>query len=390
MINRKASAVYTTHNRVKLVRGGSEYFKILHELIDRARLTIHLQTYIFENDTTGLLVAEALMSAARRGVAVYVLADQYASQHLAGKMVNAFKEAGVHFRWFGSLLYTRHFYFGRRLHHKVVVVDATYSLVGGVNMADRYNDLPDTPAWLDWALYSEGEASAELFMTCIDMWTRSMWRRKGTEILVPNLPLQRPTDICYVRVRRNDWVRRLSQVTRSYLEMLSKAESHVIIMSSYFLPGRLIGRKLVMAVRRGVKVQVIAAGKSDVWVAKQAERYIYRWLLRNKIELYEYQPRVLHGKLSVYDGKWVTVGSYNVNNISAYASIELNMDVMNAPFARAVEHVLNTIRDKECVSISAEEYTAGNNIFKRILQWASYEFIRLVFYLFTFYFKQRD
>jgi cardiolipin synthase A/B len=156
------------------------------------------------------------------------------------------------------------------------------------------------------------------------------------------------------------------------------------------LPGRLIGRKLVMAVRRGVKVQVIAAGKSDVWVAKQAERYIYRWLLRNKIELYEYQPRVLHGKLSVYDGKWVTVGSYNVNNISAYASIELNMDVMNAPFARAVEHVLNTIRDKECVSISAEEYTAGNNIFKRILQWASYEFIRLVFYLFTFYFKQRD
>ena len=99
----------------------------------------NLQIYIFEDDETGVEVATALMKAAQRGVKVYLLLDGYASQYLPDEFIVQLKEGGVQFRWFEPLFRSRHFYFGRRLHHKLIVVDTVHSLVGGVNISNRYN-----------------------------------------------------------------------------------------------------------------------------------------------------------------------------------------------------------------------------------------------------------
>jgi cardiolipin synthase len=172
--------------------------------------------------------------------------------------------------------------------------------------------------------------------------------------------------------------------------MFKRAESHIIIMSSYFLPGRAFRKNMANAVKRGVKIQVIAAGPSDVSIAKYAERYLYNWMFRNKIELYEYQPNILHGKMSTYDSKFVTIGSYNVNNISAYASVELNLDIQNESFAGEVEQALKKIMANDCMPVSPKEFKRHNNIIKQFWQRTSYDIIRIIFYLFTFYFKQRS
>ena len=105
------------------------------------------------------------------------------------------------------------------------------------------------------------------------------------------------------------------------------ANESITIMCSYFLPGRTYRKLLSRASVRGVKIKVILAGKSDVAVSKNAERYLYDWLLRKNIRIYEFETTVLHAKMSVVDGDMVTIGSFNVNNISAYASLELNLDV---------------------------------------------------------------
>ena len=170
--------------------------------------------------------------------------------------------------------------------------------------------------------------------------------------------------------------------------MFRKAEQHVWIMSSYFLPGRLIRKSMIRAMKRGVSVTVILAGTSDVPMAKLAERFIYRWLLRQGVRIYEYPTCVLHAKLSVYDRKWVTVGSYNVNNISAYASVELNLDIRKDAFAVGVEKELQRIMDKECIEITGEQLKSYSTL-ERVMQWFSYEIYRLVFFLFTFYFRQQ-
>src|SRR5690606_16665923 len=172
--------------------------------------------------------------------------------------------------------------------------------------------------------------------------------------------------------------------------MFRRAESHIIIMSPYFVPGYVFRKKLADAVKRGVNVSVILGSKSDVKIARYAEQYLYPWLLRNNITIYEYQQNVLHGKLATYDNKWVTVGSYNINNISAYASVELNIDIDDGYFASNVQSELMRIMNEDCVRITLAQYEKRASLFQRFLQRSAYDIIRILFFAFTFYFRQRD
>jgi cardiolipin synthase len=384
----KRSSAYTQHNKVKLVRGGRDYFSTLTRMIDHAQHSVHLQVYIYEADETGQMVAAALKNAAKRGVNVYLLTDGYASKELSVGFIKELQTAGVHFRFFEPLLKSEHFYFGRRMHHKVLVVDTYYGLVGGINISNRYNDTDDAPAWLDWALYLEGPTAGALFKICIDVWAKpgQLALRRSLRHELPAVPHPGNSQL---RIRRNDWVKSKNQISRSYIDMLKKATSNVIIMSGYFLPGTMIRHHMSRAAKRNIEIKVIVAEKSDVLLAKHAERYMYRWLLKRNIKLYEYTKSVLHGKMAMRDGKWVTIGSYNVNDISAYASVELNIDVNDAEFATRVRHQLESIMENDCVQVTEEDYNKRYNIFQRFIQYCSYWLVRIIFYLFTFYFKQQ-
>ena len=382
-------AGYTHHNKVRLVHGGSDYFTTLVELIDKAKTIIHLQTYIFDGDETGRLVSDALLRAAARQVQIFILLDGYASQHLPPAIIREWKTAGIRFRWFWPLFKSRHFYLGRRMHHKIVVADASRGMAGGVNISDRYNDIDGQPAWLDRALLVEGQAALKLHIVCRDMWTKAYWKKDNPKKDgFPWLPGVVPDQECLIRVRRNDWVQGKNQISRSYLEMFRQAQSHVILLSSYFLPGSLLRKQMTRAAKRGVSIRIIVGGVSDVKISRLAEQYMYRWLFSNKMQVFEYQGTILHGKMAAYDGIWMTNGSYNVNRISAYASVELNMDVRNDEFASLVEKELGEIIRDHCIQIIPATYFQHTGLLRRFLQWTAYETIRILFFLFTFYFKQ--
>lgn len=386
-INKKSA--YIPHNKAKLIRGGREYFTLLPKLIAQAQRTIHLQVYIFEDDETGKMVGAALMEAAKRGVRVYLLCDGYASKELSAGFIKELYTAGVNFRFYEPLLKSEHFYFGRRMHQKVLVVDGHYGLVGGINISNRYNDIDDDPAWMDWAIFMEGPICNALHNVCINLWAKpgQMAMKRSMRHDIPAIPVAGNSPL---RIRRNDWVKSKNQISRSYIDMFKKATSNVIIMSGYFLPGTIIRHHMSRATKRGINIRVIVAGKSDVKLAKHAERYMYRWLLKRDIKLFEYTKSVLHGKMATRDQKWVTIGSYNVNDISAYASVELNIDVNDAEFAMNVQKQLEDIMQNDCTQITEETYNKKYNFFQRFIQYCSYWLVRIIFYLFTFYFKQRQ
>ena len=79
---KKSRNEFLPHNHAELIRGGKDYFSLLHHMIEGAKETIHLQTYIFDPDETGRAVANALIAAAQRGVKVYLLIDGYGSQNI--------------------------------------------------------------------------------------------------------------------------------------------------------------------------------------------------------------------------------------------------------------------------------------------------------------------
>ena len=379
---------YTFNNKPTLVRGGAEYFSVMGDMIDNAKENIHLHVYIFEEDHTGISIANKLINASKRGVKIHVLLDGYASRGLSTHFKKNIRDSGIRLRFFEPILKGGNFYFGRRLHHKILVTDAAMALVGGVNISDNYNDLPGKPGWLDWAIKVEGDAAYELHKLCDQLYaknsTGSIDTIKKRTSFNNNERLH-----CPIRIRRNDWVLNKNQISASYMEMFKNAQYEIIIMSSYFIPNTFFKHNILKAAKRGVKIKLILAGMSDVGIAKYAERYLYRWAVRHGLEIYEYKHNILHGKVAICDSRIVTIGSYNINDISALASIELNLDVEEPSFAKNVQSIFTKILEQDCARVMPMTVINSFSKIEKLTQWISYETVRLLFTLFTFYFTRQ-
>lgn len=385
---RKVKSSYSFHNKPTLIKGGKSYFSVLTKLIDEAQKFIQLQVYIYDEDETGELIADKLITARNRGVEIQILLDGYASRKLSTTYKERLRNAGIQLRFFDPVFKSDNFYFGRRLHHKIVVCDGIKALVGGINISNRYNDMPDDPAWLDWAILIDGDVAYELHKLCNLFYAR--WSKKVIHLDRNIVRSKIDADLhCPMRIRRNDWVMNLNQISASYMEMLKNAQHEIIIMSSYFIPSNFIRSSMVEAIKRGVTIKLILASTSDVGIAKYAERYLYAWALRQGIIIHEYKNNVLHGKIAVCDDRIVTIGSYNINDISALASIELNIDVEEKKFASSVKKELIAIIENECIKIEPRNYYASQKIIEQLLQWTAYRTFRVVFKLFTFYFTKK-
>jgi cardiolipin synthase len=152
----------------------------------------------------------------------------------------------------------------------------------------------------------------------------------------------------------------------------------MIIFASYFLPGRNERKLLRNASLRGVDITIVLAAESDAPMFERATHFLYDFILRNKIKIYEYLPSNLHAKVATVDGKWSTIGSYNLNHLSDYASIEINVDVLDEGFAQHFEGILRDIITKDCRQVTFEEYNRRQTWFSRLRGWISYQMIRLL------------
>jgi len=381
---------YLPNQRVKLLSSGQSYFKLLIQLIDQATQCIHLQVYIYEPDDTGQEVADALIRAAKRGVKIYVLVDGYGSQGLKRTFFNQFTDNGIHFRFFQPLFKSKDFYLGRRMHQKVVVVDARHALVTGINIGDRYNDKPGQPAWLDFGVHVTGEIAVKLCQLCWTTW-RNFKRIKNAPC-DPVASVMEASDLhtAEVRIRRNDWVRRKHEISDTYKEILQQAKDRVIILSSYFLPGYAVRQDIKAARRRGVEVELIICSRMDVPLVKDAERFMYDWLLKHGVRIHEYAGNILHGKLAVCDAEWMTIGSFNVNDLSARASVELNLDIRSGVFTEMVVAQMEEIMRSKAIFVNETAFARTNTIWNRFFQWFAFKFLRLLFFMGTFYMRQED
>ena len=379
----------TTYCHVNIVKGGGEYFNRMIALINEAKTLIHLQTYILEEDQTGLSIMDALKRASTRGVLIYLMADGYASQKLSHSLIDQLKLSGIHFRFFEPLFKSKYFYIGRRMHHKIMVMDARIALMGGLNISNHYNDLPGKPAWLDFYVELDGDAAKQLCTLCSKMWSRR--KKEQMHALCKDVVFMQKNTINHlskVSLKRNDWVMGKNEISNSYILMLRNAQKEIIIMSSYFLPGKIIRKELMDAVKRGVKVKLILAGKSDLLIVKRAERWLYDWLLRNNMEIYEYQKTILHAKVGMADDDFILMGSYNINNISAYASVELNLEVKDKLVNKQMKDYVERDILPNCDFITKEYKRFITDPLIQLARWMSYQIIRIVFHVFTFYFKQ--
>ena len=375
----------TTHpNCLELVYSGEDYFSRLEQIIKNAKYEIHLQFYIFKNDAVGAKIIEKLKEAAARHVKVYLMLDGFGSFSFPKEVAEELRERGVNFRYFSPFFSANSFYIGRRLHHKIVVADAHVILIGGINIADKYHGKPGKAPWLDYAVKIDDPIIAKkLQLLCRDLFFKKRYFFKKKIETALNTK-----EKTIVSIIQNDWLKRKNEIYDAYINSFSTAKKEIVIVGSYFLPGRRMNIALKKAAKNKVKIKLILSGISDVTLSRRATYHIYSALLDNNIELYEWNTTVLHGKAAIVDGNWTTIGSFNLNNLSSYGSLEMNVEIKSITFASSyLEHLNEVIA--QCQRITHESLKKRKNISSGFINWLSYWAARLILNIVTYFPQKR-
>jgi cardiolipin synthase len=372
-----AKREYKSGHSVELLRSGKQYFSSCIKEIGSARHFIHFQTYIVDDDETGRHFVNALIKAARRGVRVYFLLDAFGGGSFSKSLEDEVTKAGILFRKFSPAFITREFQLSLRLHHKVLLVDGVVAVIGGMNIANRYRGTPETKEWLDFAISIKGPECAHVLFILKKLWNKAFITRKERARETVHATALYEEDI-KVKVIQNNWTRNKIEILKSYRYAMKHSRDRMIIFASYFLPGRNERRLLRLASRRGVDIQIVLAAESDAHFFKRATNFLYDFILRNNIRIYEYLPSNLHAKVATVDGTWCTIGSYNLNHLSDYGSVEMNADIISPRFVRDFEKILLRIIEKDCRQVKISEFTQKRGWMTRLADWSSYQMIRIL------------
>lgn len=363
---------YYAAESVQLVYSGSDFFEKLIALIQSANTIIHFQTYIYDEDETGLQIAHELKEAAKRGVKIYMLLDAFGSKDLSKVFIADLKKSGIRIRFFAPFFSKNIINLGRRLHHKIVVVDDCEALVGGINISDKYRGSANQTPWLDYAILIKGGVCEKASKICAAILNKRF-------IFSSRFPRSIPADSdTLVRFRQNDRLRGKRQISKEYIRSIKNANESIYFVSSYFLPGRRILKALKKSAKQGVAVHIILSAQSDIILYGRATSHLYTSLLKQGIHIYEWEPSILHGKIAMVDKQWITIGSFNLNYLSALSSIELNVEVLDKNLVNELYKHLQEIIKKGCKEIEYESYLIKNTWNNRLANLVTYYLTRLV------------
>ncbi len=315
------------------LRTGDDVFAAMLDAIETEADSIRLEMYIFSAEPIGVRFRDALVAACVRGVRVQVMVDAWGSMDLPDAFWLPLKDAGGEFRWFNPIQLNR---FAIRNHRKSLICGEKIGFVGGFNIAPEYEGDGVTCGWRDLGLSLTGPLvqklaeSFDLLFACADF--RHPRFARFRKSLLPNR-LHTPTgDILSGRPGRGR-----NAIKQSLATDFAHAK-RVQIIAAYFLPTWPMRRALARVVRRGGQVQLLLAGHSDVPMAQLASQRIYQSLLRAGIEIYEYQPQVLHAKLIVIDDT-IYAGSANLDIRSLNINYELLVRLPNATLADEAQSI---------------------------------------------------
>jgi cardiolipin synthase len=368
---------YRDGHSIELLRSGEQYFAACEKVIDEAQKYIHFQTYIVDDDETGRRFVNAFIRAAERGVRVYFLLDAYGGTTFSKDLITKVEEAGILFRKFSPGFISKEFQLSLRLHHKVLLIDGEVTIIGGMNVANRYHGTPDMKEWLDFAILIKGPECAHTLLILKRLWNKAFISRKERSLETVHNP-RVYADAVRVKVLQNNWYRNKIEILKSYRSALKHSQERMIIFASYFLPGRNERKLLRNASRRGVDIKIVLSAESDSRIFKRATSFLYDFILRNNINIYEYIPSNLHAKVATVDGNWCTIGSYNLNHLSDYGSVETNADILDSRFAGQFEELLLGIIENDCRQVTFREFILGKPRLLRFADWVSYQMIRFM------------
>ena len=333
--------------------------------IDAAQNSVCLETYIFTASSVGERFRDALLRARLRGVRVRVMYDAIGGMYLPWSFWQPLLSAGGEVRQFNPLALKR---FGIRDHRKVLLCDEHVAFVGGFNIAPEFEGDGVISGWCDIGLRLEGPFVRQLRATFDEMFARTDFLHKRP-VHFRRFNAKRAVSIPSEQILLSGPGRGRNPMKAALRHDLARAEN-VQIVVAYFLPTWKMRRALARVAWRGGKVQLILAGKTDVRVSQLAGQSLYRRLLKAGVEIYEYQPQILHAKLFILEGM-VYVGSANLDQRSLNINYELMVRFENPVMAARAREIFADLL-QHCRRITLEDWRRSRTLFKKLEQRLAY------------------
>jgi cardiolipin synthase len=301
------------------------------EAIRGAQKRISFETYIYDTGEVAGQFSAALAEAAARGVEVRVVVDAVGAKSMAPEHVERMQKAGVEIGTFNPLRWYSIEELNYRTHRKILVIDGELGFTGGVGVADHWlGDAQDFDHWRDTHLRLTGPAVTMLEAAFYENWLETGHATGAVVDLRPPAPETRARSI----VAWSSPTGGSNRVKLLYLLSIAGARRTLDISSPYFVMDESSRFSLLEARRRGVRVRLLVEGDlTDAKPVKYASRAAYDELLAAGIEIYEYQPTMMHVKAMVVDGLWSIVGSTNFDNRSFELNDEVNVAITDRSVA---------------------------------------------------------
>ena len=340
LVDEVTNVPLTTDNAVMPLVNGDQAFPAMLKAIDDATVSVALSTYIFDNDKAGRLFADTLERAVARGVEVRVLIDGVGSLYSWPSIVNLLRKRGIPVaRFLSSLLPWRMPYMNLRSHRKILVVDGRIGFTGGMNI--RTGNLlswqPKHPIQ-DLHFRLEGPVVMQMLATFAEDWafstkevlTGAQWfpspRSAGT-VLARGIAAGPDADFDKLR-----W---------TILGALNQAQFSVRIVTPYFIPDQALVTALLLASKRGVKVDIILPEVNNLRIVQWASTYQLWQFLRSGCRISLTPPPFDHSKLMLVDDVWAFMGSANWDPRSLRLNFEFNIECYNSDLAKILNRLVD-------------------------------------------------
>jgi cardiolipin synthase len=358
---------------VEVLRDGAQTYRAMLESIAAAQRTISFETYILASDSTGDRFKLALVERARAGVKVRLIHDAVGSFGISSDWVRDLRAAGIEIIAFNPIaVWRRKFNLSHRDHRKILVVDDEVAFTGGLNIANDYASVEEGGVgWHDMHCQVRGPIVRDLARLFRRNWVRS----GGAQFPLPKHATE-GNGGSLVRLLENTARRQRGSFRRAYVHVIRAARKTIRIENAYFLPDRGLRRALVRAARRGVDVQVIVPGRSDVKLIEWASLYVLRNLSKQGVKIWRWRGVMLHAKTAAVDAVWSTIGSYNFDSQSRFNNLEVSVEIMDP----AIGEKLMAVFDANLPNCTAYDEQAWKQLpwWKKTFAWLGYRLRRFL------------
>ena len=342
-------------NSVELLNDGCEMFPSLIRELHRARRTIHLEYYIFNDDRIGKAIADVLLRKVRAGVEVRLLYDAVGSWRLSQSLVRYLRENGVEVAAFGRVRFP---WFtptaNIRNHRKVAVIDGRTAFIGGINIARKYLDGDELGRWRDEHLRIEGPAVADLQRLFAKDWSHAGGRPFDAASTIAATTSQAGLRMQIGWSQTGTTRRTLAD---AFTAAIMHAQSEIRISTPYFVPSDSLLRAMCIAAAGGVRVRLMVPARADLRSASLAGESYFGELLAAGAEIYLYDKGFLHSKTMSVDSSMASVGTANLDCRSLFTNWEVAAFVYDRDFASMAAATFE--RDlQHCRRLDRREYEA--------------------------------